>query len=74
MMAWLDYKLRARFYFELLAAALPTAPAFACQDCSAYANEPLRTVGLLEAAHQYSVQDMHGSARTPAPAPLLIQK
>ena len=44
------------------------------QDCSAYAKEPLRTVGLLEAAHQYSVQDMHGSARTPAPAPLLIQK
>ncbi len=40
------------------------------QDCSAYAEEPLRTVGLLEAAHQYSVQDMHGSARTPAPAPL----
>ena len=39
------------------------------QDCSAYAEEPLRTVGLLEAAHQYSVQDMHGSARTPAPAP-----
>ena len=32
MMAWLDYKLRARFYFELLAAALPTAPAFACSD------------------------------------------
>ena len=39
------------------------------QDCSAYAEEPLRTVGLLEAAHQYSVQDMHGSAGTPAPAP-----
>ena len=39
------------------------------QDCSAYAEEPLRTVGLLEAAHQYSVQGMHGSARTPAPAP-----
>ena len=24
------------------------------QDCSAYAEEPLRTVGLLEAAHQYN--------------------
>ena len=42
------------------------------QDCSAYAEEPLRTVGLLEAAHQYSVQDMHGSARTPTLAPLRI--
>ena len=31
------------------------------QDCSAYAKEPLRTVGLLEAAHQYRVQDIHGS-------------
>ena len=31
------------------------------QDCSAYAEEPLRTVGLLEAAHQYRVQDIHGS-------------
>ena len=29
------------------------------QDCSAYAEEPLRTVGLLEAAHQYSLQDVH---------------
>ena len=28
------------------------------QDCSAYAAEPLRTAGLLEAAHQYSLQDM----------------
>ena len=26
------------------------------QDCSAYSAEPLRTVGLLEAAHQYSLQ------------------
>ena len=28
------------------------------QDCSAYAAEPLRTAGLQEAAHQYSLQDM----------------
>ena len=44
------------------------------QDCSAYAEEPLRTVGLLEAAHQYSVQDLRGSASTPAPAPLPTQE
>ena len=44
------------------------------QDCSAYAEEPLRTVGLLEAAHQYSVQDMHGSARTPIPTSLSTQE
>ena len=37
------------------------------QDCSAYAEEPLHTVGLLEVAHQYSLQDMCGSAYTPAP-------
>ena len=37
------------------------------QDCSAYAEEPLRTVGLLEAAHQYSLQDLCGSACTPTP-------
>ena len=35
------------------------------QDCSAYAEEPLRTVGLLEAAHQYSLQDVYGSASIP---------
>ena len=44
------------------------------QDCSAYAAEPLRTAGLLEAAHQYSLQDMHGSARTPIPTDLPIQE
>ena len=44
------------------------------QDCSAYAEEPVRTVGLLEAAHQYSVQDMHVSARSPAPAPPRIMR
>ena len=37
------------------------------QDCSAYAAEPLHTAGLLEAAHQYSLQDMCRSARTPTP-------
>ena len=35
------------------------------QDCSAYAKEPLRTVGLLEAAHQYRVQDIRESVVTP---------
>ena len=35
------------------------------QDCSAYAEEPLRTVGLLEAAHQYSLQDVCPSTGTP---------
>ncbi len=44
------------------------------QDFSAYAVEPLRTVGLLEAAHQYSLQDMRGSARTPIPTDLPIQE
>ena len=38
------------------------------QDCSAYAEEPLRTVGLLEAAHQYSLQDVCRSASIPDPA------
>ena len=44
------------------------------QDCSAYAEEPLRTEGLLEAAHQYSLQDMCGSACTPIPTLLPIQE
>jgi len=44
------------------------------QDCSAYAEEPLRTVGLLEAAHQYSLQDMCGSASIPVPTVLPIQE
>ena len=44
------------------------------QDCSAYAEEPLRTVGLLEAAHQYSLQDMCGSASTPVPTLLPTQE
>jgi len=44
------------------------------QDCSAYAAEPLRTAGLLEAAHQYSLQDVCGSARTPIPTALPTQE
>jgi len=44
------------------------------QDCSAYAEGPLRTVGLLEAAHQYSLQDMCRSASTPVPAMLPTQE
>ena len=44
------------------------------QDCSAYAEEPLRTVGLLEAAHQYSLQDLCGSACTPVPTLLPTQE
>ena len=44
------------------------------QDCSAYAEEPLRTVGLLEAAHQYSLQDMCPSTGTPIPALLPTQE
>ena len=44
------------------------------QDCSTYAEEPLHTVGLLEAAHQYSLQDMRGSASTPIPTVLPTQE
>ena len=44
------------------------------QDCSAYAEEPLRTVGLLEAAHQYSLQDMCPSTGTPIPTLLPTQE
>ena len=44
------------------------------QDCPAYAEGPLRTVGLLEAAHQYSLQDMCRSASTPVPAILPTQE
>ena len=42
--------------------ALAGAQVIMRQDCSAYAEEPLRTAGLLEAAHQYSLQDMRESA------------
>jgi hypothetical protein len=44
------------------------------QDCSAYAAEPLRTAGLLEAAHQYSLQDVCRSARTPSPLHSLLRR
>ena len=44
------------------------------QDCSAYAAEPLRTAGLLEAAHQYSLQDMCGSACSPSPLYSLFRR
>ena len=44
------------------------------QDCSAFAEGPLHTVGLLEAAHQYSLQDMRGCASTPIPTILPIQE
>lgn len=43
------------------------------QDCSAYAEEPLHTVGLLEAAHQYSLQDLRGSANAPTPLHSLLR-
>ena len=54
----------------LLHALLPACAypqVFTRQDCPAYAGEPLHTVGLLEAAHQYSLQDMGRSTRTPIP-------
>jgi hypothetical protein len=35
------------------------------QDFSVYTKEPLCTADLLEAVHQYSMQDIHGSAHTP---------
>ena len=61
----------------LLRALLPAcagAQVIMRQDFSAYAEEPLRTAGLLEAAHQYSLQDMCGSASTPAPTLLPTQE
>ena len=44
------------------------------QETSAYAEEPFRTVGLLEAAHQYSLQDMCRSACTPSPLHSLLRR
>ena len=44
------------------------------QETLAYAREPLRTVGLLEAAHQYSLQDIRRSACTPIPLTLSTQE
>ena len=61
----------------LLLALLPAcvgAQVIMRQDCSAYAEEPLRTVGLLEAAHQYGLQDVCRSASTPVPAVLPTQE
>ena len=61
----------------LLLALLPAcadAQVIMRQDCSAYAEEPLRTVGLLEAAHQYSLQDMCPSTGTPIPTLLPTQE
>ena len=61
----------------LLHALLPACAdpqVFTRQDCPAYAGEPLHTVGLLEAAHQYSLQDMCGSTRTPIPTSLSTQE
>ena len=52
----------------LLLALLPAlagAQVIMRQDCSAYAEEPLRTAGLLEAAHRYSLQDICRSTCTP---------
>ena len=36
------------------------------QEFSAYAKDPLQAEGLLEAAHQYGLQDIHRSVYTPA--------
>ena len=61
---------------QLLVALLPALPDLLVimrQDCTAYAVEPLHTVGLLEAAHQYSLQDVHGSTSTPIP-PCALQR
>jgi hypothetical protein len=61
----------------LLLALLPAlagAQVIMRQDCSAYAAEPLRTAGLLEAAHQYSLQDMCRSACTPSPLHSLLRR
>ena len=61
----------------LLRALLPAcarAQVIMHQDFSAYAEEPLRTAGLLEAAHQYGLQDVRRSASTPNPTSLPIQE
>ena len=44
------------------------------QETLAYAEEPLCTVGLLEAAHHFSLQDLCGSACTPVPTLLPTQE
>ena len=56
---------------QLLVALLPALPDLLVimrQDCTAYAVEPLHTVGLLEATHQYSLRDVHGFTSAPIPA------
>ena len=61
---------------QLLVALLPALPDLLVimrQDCTAYAVEPLHTVGLLEAAHQYSLQDVRGSTSTAVP-PCALQR
>ena len=61
----------------LLRALLPAcarAQVIMRQDFSAYAKEPLRTAGLLKAAHQYGLQDVRGSASTPTPTLLPTQE
>ena len=61
----------------LLHALLPAyadPQVFTRQDCPAYARGPLHTVGLLEAAHQYSLQDMGRSTRIPIPTALSTQE
>ena len=61
----------------LLHALLPACAdpqVFTRQDCPAYAGEPLHTAGLQEAAHQYSLQDMGRSTRTPIPTSLSTQE
>ena len=61
---------------QLLVALLPALTDLLVimhQDCAAHAVEPLHTVGLLEAAHQYSLQDLNGSTSTPIP-PYALQR
>ena len=53
--------------------ALTDLPVIMHQDCTAHAVEPLHTVGLLEAAHQYSLQDLNGFTSTPIP-PYTLQR
>ena len=66
-----------RILFRAVVSALPAAPTFGCsvasltrcagvlvimrQDCSAYAEEPLRTVGLLEAMSHVRAAGKHFS-------------
>jgi len=61
---------------QLLVALLPALSDLLVimhQDCTAHAMEPSHTVGLLEAAHQYSLQDLNGFTSTPIP-PYTLQR